>query len=274
MNMAFSPENSAIKLTPAQEKEVSQMLPDAMTEYFRNLAVEQGLGQRDHFNPDILIPMDHAQPTRFAKAVTIGGQKHILEANSEAELDTAEVALYRSLFGSEAATQPRDSQGRFMPAEDAAHDAELKLRLTRGEIDITQFMAESREATRYLDGYAREHLGIDPAKVRDQKFVRDWEGAVKTWLETDGADYQGGEANKKVLTDILAENNLQDAEDKIGALNAAYQFAKENGLLVDNPELKAHRDIASANDPESLRAAAARSIGLPERPDSSWTFGR
>jgi hypothetical protein len=274
---AFNPNDSAIKLTPEQELEVSKMFPDQMTEYFRNLAVEQGLATRDYYSPDALIPTVNPQPKSFAKAVTINGKKFVLEAATEAELVQAETELYRQLLSAAPAsetktveqTQARDESGRFVAQDDGtavANDAELRLKMMRGEISVDEYITQSGA----LDSYMRENFGLDREAISGKKFEQDWATAVQQWLSGDGVEWPGGEANKKILTDIIAQNDLMGSEDKIEALNKAYQFARENNLLVPNPELEARRGIAGANSPEEIRAAAHRAIGVPENPESIY----
>jgi len=133
--MPFTPENSAIRLTPEIEEALKDASPDQMKEIFREALVSQHLAVRDIYSPDVLIPTALAsapRPTKFARAVTIDGKKHIVEADSEPELEKAEVALYRSVLqpttAAPAATTTsapaRDAAtGRFKsPAEQGADD--------------------------------------------------------------------------------------------------------------------------------------------------------
>ena len=51
---------------------------------------------------------------------------------------------------------------------------------------------------------------------------------------------------------IVEENNWVDSEDKVAALEAAYNAAKENGLLVENPDTAYQRELQEARSAEEI----------------------
>jgi hypothetical protein len=62
----------------------------------------------------------------------------------------------------------------------------------------------------------------------------------------------------------LEENNM--TEPNVENIAAAYQYARENDLLVANPEIEAHNAISEANSVEDIRQALGRpSTGLFDR---------
>jgi hypothetical protein len=261
-------------MTPALEKEISEALPDQIKAIMARAAIEQSLVTSDSYNPNILIPTalaDHA-PQKFSKYVTINSTKYLLEGGSPEELAHAETSLYEQVLGQGDTGQARDAQGRFVheqtPEERAAGElevanrAELELRFKRGDITAEQYLEDSGAINTYLT----EH-GVSPdALVAVTDLVRQntWAACTEEFLNSEsGASWPGGDENKNILAAILDENGMTDPS--VENLSAAYRFAQEQGLLVENPDTVQHNSIAEANDMDSIRAALnrpARSSGM------------
>ena len=274
-----NPNDSAIRLNAEQEEKVSTMDSESLKEYLRGLAVEQNLVRRDLFSPDVLIPVEHPQPKTFAKVIVVNGVKHVVEAGSKEGLDAAEIEVYRTLFGADSAQQTREAapleqlrndNGQFVSRDDPSFQAELKLKMMTGEIDVPTYIRESGA----LDGYLSETYGLDPNAIANQKNERGWQEATQQFLKGAGREWQGGAENLQRIQQILHENGLENGIEgnKLAALEAAYKYMVENDLMIPNPEIEAQKQIASSNDPETLRAAAHRSVGLPERPESAYNL--
>jgi hypothetical protein len=271
----WSPEDSAIRMTPEIQKALETADVEQIKSIMADAAVAQGLATRDYYSPDVLLPTElaNAAPKKFAKVLTINGEKHVLEGESEAALLAAEANLYRELFSQPAPavteTPARDAAtGRFVErtddntASDAAAKAELELQFKRGEITAAQYIQRSGAVTEYL-----QNEGIDPAALREvsgKRLADSWASATEEFLAGPGASWPGGDANKNTLGRILTEQNLIDAEDKVAALAAAYRYAKDNNLLVETPESVLVQKIGSARTAEELREAlhGGRTSGL------------
>jgi hypothetical protein len=253
--MSYSPEDSRIKLTAEQTAKVATMRPDEMKEFFRDVAVAQGLVTRD-LDPHLLVEVENppAQPTRFAKRVLVdGGQTKIFEGNSELELERAIGDYFRSLEASkeeESATAQRTAAAT-PTAEEIAAKVELELKFKRGEITTEQYLNESGAVGNYL----REQ-GIDLESLRsttDQHFEQSWADATDEFLNSpEGSAWPGG-PNLKVMGDLLAANNLESADDKVGALKACFQFMKEHEMVQENPELVRNQRLAEARSSDEVR---------------------
>src|SRR5258708_34845722 len=89
---------TALKLTAAQEEKVSTMdRSDDIAEYLKEISVQNGLLKRD-WDPSLFIPVaPGAAPRRFAKSITVDGQKRIFEADNELELERSVNDYFRSL---------------------------------------------------------------------------------------------------------------------------------------------------------------------------------
>jgi hypothetical protein len=106
----------------------------------------------------------------------------------------------------------------------------------------------------------------------DADLAQAWHDAAAEFLATTSPDeWWGGEESQQVIYNLLIENDLLEAEDKLDALRRAVAYAKENGLLPENPAIAAR--FTSARSPEEVRAAAYQSAGrlAPEaRLEQHW----
>jgi len=273
--MPFTPEDSAIQLTDEQKAKIATMSASEISPYLVELAVQQGLLKRD-WDPSVLHEvqerLDAPQPKRFATRVSVDGHQHIIEADSPEALAEATEKFYREIFAQPAPrtdVPARDSQGRFAPQTDeptpadeaaqAAVRADLDLRFKRGEVDTAQYLEQTGAVEKYL-----EARGVSlPAlrEVSDSKFVESWSDAADTFVR-EHPDWQGGEQNKQIVGRIVEQMGLVDARDKSAALDAAYEYARQNNLLVENEQAAALDAIATSNDPEEIRFLARKASGL------------
>lgn len=269
--MSFTPEHSAIRMTPSLEEQIASAGPEEIKAILHQAAIDQKLAVPDAFSPEVLIPTALADnaPRKLGKVVVLNGVKHILEATDEAGLLRAESELYREALQpqqsdtAEPLAQPRDSSGRFVSAEEAAALASLELDFKRGSISTDEYLTRSGAIERHL-----EAQGISPDALREvsnEQFAQSWASATEEF-KSRHPEWAGGENNRDVIGQILADNNLVDAEDKVAALEAAYNAARENGLLVANPELELVDKINNARSFEEIRQTL--------RPESSGLFGR
>lgn len=285
--MAWTPNESGYKLTQEDEKKLATLSPDEMGAFFRDLLVSRGDAQgqryqRDIYAPDILITVENPtpQPKRLARAVLLpNGQKTYVEGTSESELDNAELKVRRDFeHGSApAAAQSRDTQGRFQSHEDAdaaAAAADARAKLVRGEITPEEYIALNPGV---LDNYLRSR-GIDPDASANAKTQGIWETATQRFIAAhDSNSWEGGEANSNLLKKIIYDNpELADATDPdaaFEALETAYQYAKENNLLVGNPEVQTRREILAAKSHEEIKASLLRSQGREVSTETRGFYG-
>lgn len=282
--MSHTPENSAIRLTPEQEREVTNMRADELPEFFRRVAEQNGLIIRDIYSGDP-IPVENPapRPSRFARTVVLpDNSKTIIEGSSESELDTAELKMRREFeHGSRpAASQPRDTEGRFRAQDDAdaeaARIANADIKFRTGQISLDEYI---RENPAVLDDYLRSR-GINPDAVTENQFQSMWQTATQRFVAAHD-DWPGGK-NGDVLRDIVLSNpelaKASNADEALESLEAAYRHAVESKLLVKNPVADALREMQTTTDPERLRYLAHQAIGLPPQQelgrDTHMLFGK
>jgi hypothetical protein len=155
--------------------------------------------------------------------------------------------------------RPRDSEsGRFVAArtDDPVAAADLELKFKRGELSSQEYLEQSGSIRTYLEsqGVPIEELRDSVDRNRAQSEIQSWQQATAEFLNSpEGRDWPGGEANKNLLGETLAQ---MDATDSPSAENIAiaYRWLKENGKLLPNPEIETRKAISSANSPEELRS--------------------
>lgn len=249
---------SAIKLTPAQEREVAQMDPNEMPRYFRELAVQQGLATRDAFSPDILIPTvqeptvregqaPRATPQTFTREEEIGGIRMKFEASSELELDK------RIGEAHQVAHVLRDESAK---EELPAVDPRIQYTLLEN-----QFRCGAISADEFLRA---THQDPESVAQKEAAFTRDWKDASAAWLNSEaGSDWPGGENNVQLMGLVLQQLDLVDSADKQTALSQAYAEMRRRGLIFPGAA-SAGNAFSSARTFEEVKNAAHRVSGLPE----------
>jgi hypothetical protein len=241
--------------------------PEQIKELFHSQELAQGLRVPDAFDETLLHLAPIPQPRSFAKTVTVNNVKHILESDSAEGLVEAEVNLYRHIFEPPAANvtvQPRDPEtGPFRataeqeraaaaadPSLEAAHQADLRGQMIRGEISPEEFAIQSGAMDRAL-----QQSGIDPEALREvshQKYEQNWATATQEFLAS--SDWPGGTDNMKRLGDTLISMGATE-KPSVETLRRAYDHLKKNNLLVENAEAAREKKIAQARTPEELRDA-------------------
>jgi len=290
--MPFSPENSAIQMSPALEAALNKASgPEEMKALLHEAAIEQSLVVPDIYDASNLLPTEKAnasQPKRFAKAVVVDGVKKFFEGESELDVERQMNEFYRQqLTPTESRTEvARDEQGRFVsPADQGRADenpvakAELELKFKRGEISTEDYLAQSGAFASYLEqqGIPLEELKSTVEEKQNQRQVQSWESATQEFLNSpEGRSWPGGQENLQTVGKLIEQMGATNSEDKVAALVAAYRRMRENDLVAKNPELERERRIREARSPEELRIALeARSED--ERRTSSGSsslFGR
>jgi len=274
--MSFLPSDSAIKVDAALEDKLNGASFEEIKAYLANAAVEQRLVVPDVYDNSVLIPtaLASAAPKRFAKAVTINGVKHIIEGDTEQALLQGETELYRAQLQPAARTersaQPRGIGGRFVSQieEDRADQKELlrqsdlELRWKRGEITSDVYLSESGALGRVLQaqGLPLEELKAAVEERRNQNFTQSWVDASEAFKSLH-PEWIGGENNRDLLGGILVEKGLVDSEDKLAALEIAYDHAVKNDLLTANPETEYQRELQDARSAEEVNAVNHKYFG-------------
>jgi len=199
------------------------------------------------------------QSREVTKTVEIGGREFSFTASSEAEM--AALISNAQLVAESVAAPVRDENGRFTrsgePADDggaeAARQAELNLKMMRGEIDIKTFLAESGAVGSWLQD---QGVSIEDLRAAaGQRTVQDWQQAVETFLA--GSDWPGGAKNLHLIRTQLTAMGAEDAEDKVAALQAAYSELRNNGTLFPYEGEATQADILKATStmsPEEMLA--------------------
>ncbi len=294
--MSYTPEQSALKLTPDQEKAISEMKSSTeISAYLMDQMVEQGLAARE-WDPTILRPIEQ-KPVGLTKSITVNGVRHVVEGKNEQELLANENAILHAAFSQPAAAaaavrqpaaaveQPRDAAGRFVEAVpvvvDEATKKALSLKLQLGQISVAEYLEQSGAVNEYLEsqGVPLTELQTAVKERQETRFTQDWVEAVEAFRNSaEGLDWPGSQENLLTIGRIIAKNNLTDAEDKTAALIAAFNYMKENNLVADTPESRAAN--AKAEMEEKVKNATSMSelleaVGYRENyMRSSGVFGR
>jgi hypothetical protein len=250
------PENSAIKLTKAQEIEISKLEShEEIKTAMRRFAVEQSKIRPDEFDPEgqnyyAFRPVEQSAQT-LSKTINLNGRAYTLSGTAE-DLTRQETELYRQVLAQPAATteQPRDiTTGRFVaaptPEEQAAADVEtarqneLQLQLSLSQITMDEYLDRSGTLDRHLDRRA------------EQITTRGWERASEEFRDSEiGKNWPGGVDMRERLSRVLADHNLMATGDKLAALQQAWQI-----MQLENYEVDVTEKLASATDFQSIKNA-------------------
>jgi hypothetical protein len=285
-----------LKLSKEQEERIWEMNPEQIKEYMHELAVEQGLAMPDTMNPSLLLPV--AEPAaavvkevpatqEFTSTETIGGKDFTFTADSQAELDRAIANAYRVAMEIAPPTaQSRDANGRFASssavADEIAERARLDVEFRNGLIDAATYIEKTGAIGEYL-----EERGVSIEDLKQQQaanYEKSWKEASAEFIRTtEGAKWPGGQKNLEILGRTLVSMGLQDTEDKVGALVAAYQEMQRAGIVFPT-ELAAgstafktgdvdETAFAAAKTPEELRALAHKAVGMDPRISTTGLWG-
>ena len=267
--MPHTPADSAIRVDKTLEQKINEASSqEEVSALLREAAVNQQLCIRDAYDPTVLLPTElaNAAPKRFAAVRVVNGQKFMLESDSEAGLLAEETALYRRIFeqpavATEPASQLRDEQGRYTsatPSVTADEKAALSLQFQLGQIDAATFIEKSGAINEYLEkqGIPLEELHSAVQERQENRFEQSWASATEEFLKSPaGSTWPGGQENLERAGQLLADNDLANAEDKVAALADVYKFMQENNLIVENSETTAAQRLNEARTPEEIQRA-------------------
>jgi hypothetical protein len=261
--MSFSPNDSAIKLDASLEEKIHAASSQyEIAELLKEAACSQSLCVRDKYSPDILLALDRpapGTPTAFVKTVTVEGTTHHFEGATDAEANEKLLAFVRET-ANEPAERPRErdsESGRFVArTDDPVAMAELEIKLRTGQISTEQYLSESGAIERHLEA---QGVSIEALKAAtNERTTAGWQSATQEFLQT--SDWPGGERNRDLLGQVLIKMGAAESPNAEN-LKRAYQYMRDNDLLVPNAELEAVKAIGAATSPEALRAAAQASQG-------------
>lgn len=253
---------SAITVTPELEKAVAACsTPSEIAGVMRDFAVRQGVAVQNADGE--LVPTGVNPPQKFGGYITVDGVKTYVEGSSPEELQEK----MREAMAPRASTeQAREERGRFTDreqthqptdAERAAAQADLELKFKRGQITTDEYLAQSGAIERHLEAQGISVSALQEASA--SAYQNEWATATQKFLSDPSNDWPGGDQNRDTLAKIIAANpELLDADDKVAALTAAHNFAKENNLLVANPETELSQKLAHATSPEEIDALLGR----------------
>jgi hypothetical protein len=272
--MSFTPENSRLKLTAAEEAKTKEMGHAELLEYLHTLSVDKNLVQRDRFSPDVLLPVEQKQePVQLVKTFAINGKSYSITGETVDELTAKELDIHRAVLSGnppeETRVVSRDERGRFTSTAEtqedaamrAANEAEYRLKMQRGEISVEDYIRE----TSALDNYLKENFGLDKQAIADKHEIDSWAAATQTFLKKN-PEWVGGQSNMEKCAELLEANpQLLESGDKVAALEAVYEYMKQNDLMAKNPDIENHRSIAGLKSYDEIQAAARRVAGIPEQ---------
>src|ERR1035441_5630539 len=94
--MSFTPEHSAIRVTPSLEELISAAQSQAEVQaILRDAAKTQGVVRPDAFDPNVLHAVETPVAHQVGKVVVLNGVKHSLVAPDEESLRQQELDVYR-----------------------------------------------------------------------------------------------------------------------------------------------------------------------------------
>lgn len=249
---AYSPENSALRVTPELEKAINEApTAEAVTALMRQAYIDQKLVTVDPWNETCLY--ENENPRKFTKEVIVDGVRVLIDGPDEISVLAKENRMLQELAAhkttpvattaattkvAETTDQLRDAAGRFAEQPkpvvvDAATKAALALQLQLGQIDVATYIEKSGAVSDYL-----EKQGVPLAELQtavSDRQIQGWQSATDTFLSRH-SEWQGGDENMQIIGRLIAENNLVDAEDKEDALEKAYAHALKHDLLKETPE--------------------------------------
>lgn len=232
--MSFTPENAAIKLSPEQEKTISQMPSDQISEYLKNLAVEQNLAVRDWDKTQFIYPTIPAQ-SKVTKTVTVDGKAFTVEGATEADaLQKQNELLQQLMSGTTPAT--------------ATSGAAV-------ERNVEQRAANSAEDQKYVQSWAdatQQFLHSDAGA--------DWPGGErnKEILGRVLADNDLLDAEDKVAALAAAYQHAKMYH--LLEANPDVERQREESKRKQGEELA--KSLSGASSLEEIRTAVHRSLGL------------
>jgi hypothetical protein len=272
---------SAIKVTPALEEALKNADASQIATIMQQARLDQNLVRPD-WDPSFLIPVEpSAAPRKFARSITVDGQKRIVESDSELELERSIGDYFRALQGAQETNparqqqqtieQPRNERGEFVSAKDAdranqleiVRRTELGLKFRRGEIDPATYLEESGAVADYLakQGVPLEELKAQVAEKQSERFTQSWADATDEFLRSPaGADWPGG-ANREILGNLLAANPELIEQPSVETLSAVWEHMKTHGLAVENADVSYQRELSEARSPEQINAVNHKFFG-------------
>ena len=230
------------ELSPELREKLETASPEEMKKLFSDELVRIGAARRDTYNPDILISVDQPIPKRFARSLTVSGQKLVFEADSELELERQVGNYFRETLGAQETSPARQAQ----PTDQSRNPQN------------GQFISSAAEAAQNaaVEAYLQSQ-GVDVARLREMTSAADtadWASAVEAFRQ-DHPNYAGTTAEGVQLIGETIANNpeLFNMADRARAIEIAVSTLQEQGALPPNPEIQIHQRIADATTPEEIR---------------------
>jgi hypothetical protein len=281
-------DNSPITVTPEIQEALKNANHEQIKEIFHEAQVDQKIATRTWDGDLILMPIAQkpaaAAPTNsFTRTEVIGEREFTFEAPTEAELTSMILQAYKvaeAMQPSSGPVQQRDERGRFAKAEQVVSDetkADLLLKFQLGQISASDYIEQSGAMSEYIETNVGIQGGVEGVKqVVAKHYEQSWADASKSFLAQ--SDWPGGEKNKNLLGLTIQKLGLQDAEDKVAALVAAYADMRREGLIFEEkpavPEVPKVTIDTSNMTPQEILDEWKKSVG--ENPDTAFSnlFGR
>lgn len=220
-----------------------------------------GIADRDPVTGQY-VPRDRSQaappaeePHTFTRTVEIGGKMFDFTASSEEMLEY-QIQSARAVAEELQNTAAPRVEEREEPTEAERQQklweqSQLQLKFQRGEIGVKEYLEQSGAIGDYLESQGISVEGLrEQAQTREGKqFEKSWQEATGAFLNGPGTDWPGGEKNQAVIQNMLIAMNLQDAEDKVGALVQAYNEMKKQGVIFEREATEG--EVLKAFDPRT-----------------------
>jgi hypothetical protein len=276
--------NSPINVTPELEETLKNASFEQVKEILHDAQVDQGIATRAWDGDLVLVPRAE-QPAAPASTIlvthteVIGGREFTFTGETQAEVNSMILDAYKVAEAMQP-TQPsepvRDERGRFAKTEQVVSDetkAELLLKMQLGQISVEDYVEQSGAVSEYLETKMGIQGGVEAVKQTVAKqYEQSWADASKSFLAQQ-SDWPGGEKNKNLLGLTIYKLGLQDAEDKLAAMVAAYADMKREGLIFEEehavPEVPKVTIDTSKMSPQEILDEWKKSAGA--NPDAAFS---
>jgi hypothetical protein len=206
-------------------------------------------GQFESVSRENSVPAASAAEESVSKEVMIGGKWFTFSGQSEDvdhQIQNAR-AVVQELENSAANTQVEEHEPTDAERQQQLWErTQLEIAFKNGSLTTAEFLQKSHAIEDYLNSQ-----GVDLNTLREttqqheaQSFEQSWEVAVQEFLKD--SDWPGGSRNMHLCQTQLVAMGLENAEDKVAALQAAYQAMKQSGTIFETEGTQA--DVLKATE--------------------------
>jgi hypothetical protein len=140
-----------------------------------------------------------------------------------------------------------------------------------GAITLPEYLERSNAIGDYLEkeGISLEQVKAESDKRANAAYEQAWASAVQEFLTQ--SDWPGGNKNLALMNTTLLALGLTDAEDKVAALQTAYESMKKDGIIFDREATEAEvmKSVEKLSPQELLEMWKSVTVGDTTAGDAS-----